>query len=147
VEIGPRTVAQWLRAQFACEALRASRPFDATRDGFVIAEGAAVLILESAEWAARRGARVLARLAGYGSTADAYHITAPDPEGNGQSRAIAAALRTAGLEPSDVGPVNCHATSTNVGAVAETVAVRKAIGDHPVPTAPKGPSLIPFPSP
>ena len=78
------------------------------------------------------------RIAGIGTSADAYHITAPDPEGTGQSRAIAAALRTAGLDPSDVGHVNCHATATSVGDVAETVAVKKAIGDHPVLTAPKG---------
>jgi 3-oxoacyl-[acyl-carrier-protein] synthase II len=116
----------------------ASRPFDAKRNGFVLGEGSGIIVMEREEFAAARGATVHGRIAGIGTSADAYHITAPDPEGNGQSRAIAAALRTAGLEPSDVGHVNCHATSTSVGDVAETVAVRKAIGDHPVLTAPKG---------
>jgi 3-oxoacyl-[acyl-carrier-protein] synthase II len=116
----------------------ASRPFDVKRNGFVLGEGSGIVVMEREEFAAARGATVHGRIAGIGTSADAYHITAPDPEGNGQSRAIAAALRTAGLEPSDIGHVNCHATSTPVGDVAETVAVRKAVGDHPVLTAPKG---------
>jgi 3-oxoacyl-[acyl-carrier-protein] synthase II len=116
---------------------RASRPFDTGRDGFVLGEGAGVLVLERADHAAARGATVHGRLSGAGLTADAYHITGPEPEGVGQSRAIAKAVRDAGLEPSDVGHVNCHATSTVAGDVGETRAVRKAIGDHPVLTAPK----------
>ncbi|HLU60431.1 MAG TPA: beta-ketoacyl-[acyl-carrier-protein] synthase family protein [Pseudonocardia sp.] len=116
---------------------RASRPFDTQRDGFVLGEGAGVMVLERAEFAAARGAAVHARLAGAGLTADAYHITGPEPEGIGQSRAIAKAVRDAGLEPTDVGHVNCHATSTVAGDVGETRAVRKALGDHPVLTAPK----------
>jgi 3-oxoacyl-[acyl-carrier-protein] synthase II len=116
----------------------ASRPFDTKRNGFVLGEGAGMVVLEREEFATARGATVHGRIAGIGTSADAYHITAPDPEGTGQSRAIAAALRTAGLDPADVGHVNCHATSTPVGDVAETVAVRKAIGDHPVLSAPKG---------
>ncbi len=116
---------------------RASRPFDTGRDGFVLGEGAGVLVLERAEFAAARGATVHGRLVGAGLTADAYHITGPEPEGVGQSRAIAKAVRDAGLEPSDVGHVNCHATSTVAGDVGETRAVRKALGDHPVLTAPK----------
>jgi 3-oxoacyl-[acyl-carrier-protein] synthase II len=116
---------------------RASRPFDVGRDGFVLGEGAGVLVLEREEFAQARGATVHARLAGAGLTADAYHITGPEPEGVGQSRAIAKAVRDAGLEPSDVGHVNCHATSTVAGDVGETRAVRKALGDHPVLTAPK----------
>ena len=116
----------------------ASRPFDAARNGFVLGEGAGIVVLEREEFAAARGATVHGRIAGIGTSADAFHITAPDPEGTGQSRAIAAALRTAGLDPADVGHVNCHATATSVGDVAETVAVRKAIGEHPVLTAPKG---------
>lgn len=116
----------------------ASRPFDADRNGFVLGEGAGMVVLEREEFAAARGATVHGRLAGIGTSADAYHITAPDPEGNGQSRAVAAALRTAGLDPADIGHVNCHATSTVVGDVAETVAIKKAIGEHPVLTAPKG---------
>ena len=117
---------------------RASRPFDTGRNGFVLGEGAGIVVLEREEFAQARGATVHGRIAGIGTSADAYHITAPDPEGTGQSRAIAAALRTAGLDPSDVGHVNCHATATSVGDVAETVAVKKAIGEHPVLTAPKG---------
>jgi 3-oxoacyl-[acyl-carrier-protein] synthase II len=116
----------------------ASRPFDSGRDGFVLGEGSGVMILERAEFAAARGAHVHGKLAGIGTTADAYHITAPDPEGNGQARAMRAALRSGGLEPSDIGHVNCHATSTPVGDVGEAVSVRKAIGDHPILTAPKG---------
>ncbi|HTK62311.1 MAG TPA: beta-ketoacyl-[acyl-carrier-protein] synthase family protein [Pseudonocardia sp.] len=116
----------------------ASRPFDSGRDGFVLGEGSGIMILERAEFAAARGAQVHGRLAGIGTTADAYHITAPDPEGTGQARAMRAALRSAGLEPSDIGHVNCHATSTPVGDVGEAVSVRKAIGDHPILTAPKG---------
>jgi 3-oxoacyl-[acyl-carrier-protein] synthase II len=117
---------------------RASRPFDAARDGFVLGEGAGIMVLERAEYAAARGARVHGRLAGIGTSSDAYHITAPDPEGSGQARAMKSAMRTAGLEPADIGHVNCHATSTPVGDVGEAVSVRKAIGDHPILTAPKG---------
>jgi len=117
---------------------RASRPWDVARDGFVLGEGAGIVILERAEHAAARGARVYARLAGVGTSADAYHITAPDPEAVGQARAIAAALRNSGIDPADIGHVNAHATSTPVGDVPETMAVRKSIGDHPILTAPKG---------
>ena len=120
------------------EPTRASRPFDIHRDGFVLGEGAGIMVLERAEHAAARGAKVYGRLAGIGTSSDAYHITAPDPEGVGQARAITAALRIGGIDPADVGHVNCHATATPVGDVAETVAIRKAIGDHPVLTAPKG---------
>lgn len=116
---------------------KASRPFDIHRDGFVLGEGAGIMVLERAEHAAARGAKVYGKLAGIGTSSDSYHITAPDPEGVGQARAITQALRTAGVDPADVGHVNCHATATPVGDVAETVAIRKAIGDHPVLTAPK----------
>jgi 3-oxoacyl-[acyl-carrier-protein] synthase II len=116
---------------------RASRPFDVDRDGFVLGEGSGIMILERAEFAAARGATVYGRLAGAGITADAYHITGPEPEGRGQSRAIEAAVRSAGLAAADVGHVNCHATSTVAGDVGETRAVRKALGEHPVLTAPK----------
>ena len=116
----------------------ASRPWDVGRDGFVLGEGAGIVVLERAEHAAARGARVYARLAGVGTSADAYHITAPDPEAVGQARAIAAAVRNSGIDPKDIGHVNAHATSTPVGDVPETVAVRKSIGDHPILTAPKG---------
>ena len=116
---------------------RASRPFDVQRDGFVLGEGAGMMVLERAEFARARGATVLGRLAGIGTSADAHHITAPDPEGKGAARAIAAALRTAGIDAADVGHVNCHATATPVGDVAEAAAIRSAIGEHPVLTAPK----------
>jgi 3-oxoacyl-[acyl-carrier-protein] synthase II len=117
---------------------RASRPWDTERDGFVLGEGAGLMVLESEAYAKARGATVYGRLAGIGTSADSYHITGPDPEGTGQARAITAALRSAGLDPKDVGHVNCHATSTPAGDVGETVAIRKAIGEHPVLTAPKG---------
>jgi 3-oxoacyl-[acyl-carrier-protein] synthase II len=140
--IAPITLAGFCQARTMAtgweDPALASRPFDAKRNGFVLGEGSGIVVMEREEFAHARGATVHGRIAGIGTSADAYHITAPDPEGNGQSRAIAAALRTAGLEPTDVGHVNCHATSTSVGDVAETVAVRKAIGDHPVLTAPKG---------
>ncbi len=116
---------------------RASRPFDVDRDGFVLGEGAGVMVLERAEFAAARGATVHAKLAGAGLTSDAYHITGPEPEGIGQSRAIRKAVEMAGLSPKDVGHVNCHATSTVAGDVGETRAVRKALGDHVILTAPK----------
>lgn len=115
----------------------ASRPWDVDRDGFVLGEGAGIVVLERAEYAKARGARIYAKLAGIGTSSDAYHITAPDPEGSGQARAMAAALRSGGIDAAQVGHVNAHATSTPVGDVTETVAVRKAIGEHPVLTAPK----------
>ena len=116
---------------------RASRPFDVDRDGFVLGEGSGIMVLEREEFARARGATVYGRLAGIGTSSDGYHITAPDPEGGGASRAIGAALRTAGIDPAEIGHVNCHATSTPVGDVAEAGAIRRAIGDHPVLTAPK----------
>lgn len=117
---------------------KASRPWDIDRDGFVLGEGAGALVLERAAHARARGAAVYAKLAGLGTSADSYHITAPDPDADGQARAIAAALRSADLNRSDIGHVNAHATSTVVGDVPEAVAVRRAIGDHPILTGPKG---------
>src|SRR5215470_15597384 len=98
---------------------RASRPFDAARDGFVLGEGAGIVVLESEEHAARRGAKVYAEVAGAGLTSDAHHIAQPDPVGAGASRAIRAALEDAGLEPGDILHINAHATSTPQGDVAE----------------------------
>lgn len=106
----------------------ASRPYDTDRDGFVMGEGAGVVILESAEFAAARGATVHAYLAGTGLTSDGYHMAAPEPNGAGASRAVSAALRDAGLTPSDVVHINAHATSTPVGDVAEVAALRAAFG-------------------
>jgi 3-oxoacyl-[acyl-carrier-protein] synthase II len=116
---------------------RASRPFDKARDGFVLAEGSAALVLERADTAKSRGATVYARLAGAGATADGYDLVAPHPEGEGAARAIGAALRDAGLSPSDIGHVNAHATSTPVGDTAEAAAIRSSIGEHVLVTATK----------
>jgi len=116
---------------------RASRPFDKGRDGFVLGEGAAALVLERADAAAARGAQIYARLAGAGGTADGYDLVAPHPEGEGASRAISAALRDAGLSPADIGHVNAHATSTPVGDTAEAAAIRSSLGEHVLVTATK----------
>ncbi len=107
------------------EPLRASRPFDADRDGFVMSEGAGAMILESPEHAERRGAEPIARVAGYGRTTDAYHVTAPDIEGRGVERAMRLALEDAGLSAGEVGHVNAHATSTPTGDGPETKAVSR----------------------
>ena len=107
-----------------------SRPFDRRRDGFVMGEGAGFLVLEEAEAASARGARVLAEVAGYGSTADAHHLTAPDPSGIPAARAIELALRDAGLAASDVAYINAHGTSTELNDAAETVALKRALGEE-----------------
>ncbi len=108
---------------------RASRPWDKGRDGFVMGEGAAVLVLESAEHAAARGARVYAVAAGSGITADSHDIAQPDPAGLGATRAMKLALRDAGLEPGDIAHINAHATSTPQGDLAEALAIRTALGE------------------
>jgi 3-oxoacyl-[acyl-carrier-protein] synthase II len=112
------------------EPTRASRPFDADRDGFVPGEGAGIVVLESLDLARRRGARIYAEIVGYGMTADAYHMTAPDPEGDGAIRAMAGALRDGGLRPEDIGYVNAHGSSTPYNDKTETLAIKQVFGDH-----------------
>lgn len=108
---------------------RASRPFDKDRDGFVIGEGSGVLVLEDLALAQARGARIYAEIIGYGMTGDAHHMTAPDPEGDGACRSMTKALRSAGLQPSDVGYINAHGTSTMYNDRLETLAIKRAFGD------------------
>jgi len=111
----------------------ASRPYDKGRDGFVLGEGAGLLVLEREEFAAARGARVHGHLAGSGLASDAYHVTAPDPSGQGAARSIVLALEDAGLIPTDIGHINAHATSTPLGDLAEVRALHSALGDHRPP--------------
>ena len=108
----------------------ASRPFDRDRDGFVMGDGAAVVILEEWERARARGATILAELIGYGATADAYHITAPAPDGSGAQEAMRRAMQSGGLRPDEVGYINAHGTSTPHGDAAETAAVKAVFGEH-----------------
>jgi 3-oxoacyl-[acyl-carrier-protein] synthase II len=115
----------------------ASRPWDKGRDGFVLGEGAGVIVLERADHARARGAKIYARLAGAAITSDGYDIVQPHPEGDGAVRAIRMALRDSGIDPMDVTHVNAHATSTPVGDLAEIKGLHRALGDHPVLTSTK----------
>jgi 3-oxoacyl-[acyl-carrier-protein] synthase II len=119
-----------LCAKFEDEPTRASRPFDAQRCGFVMGEGAGVLILEDLEFAKARGARIYAELCGYGMSGDAYHMTSPAPGGEGAVRAMQQALRTGGLHPEDVGYINAHGTSTEANDANETAAIKTLFGKH-----------------
>ncbi len=108
----------------------ASRPFDKNRDGFVLGEGAGIFFLEEYEMAKKRGARIYGEIVGYGYSADAYHITAPDPDGGGVMLAMNTALNAAGIKPEDVDHINMHGTSTPLGDIAETNSIKKVFGDH-----------------
>lgn len=110
--------------------LKASTPFDKNRSGFVMGEGAGIVVLESYEHAVARGANILAEIAGYGSTGDAYHITSPAEDGEGAMRAMQFAINEAGLEPKDVDYINAHGTSTHHNDLFETIAIKKAFGEH-----------------
>ncbi len=113
---------------------RACRPFDINRDGFVIGEGGGAILIETETHALKRGANIYAELAGWGNTSDAYHVTAPRPEGEGAARCMANALKRSGLKPEDIGYINCHGTGTAIGDKAETCAIKKVFRDN-VPAA------------
>jgi 3-oxoacyl-[acyl-carrier-protein] synthase II len=134
----PLTVAGFAQMQALTrnpDPSKASRPFDKNRDGFVLAEGAGALVLEEADRAVARGARIYAEVAGYGASADAHHITAPEPEGLGAVQALQAALDEANESPESVDYINAHGTSTQLNDTAETRAIKKALGDHAYKTA------------
>jgi 3-oxoacyl-[acyl-carrier-protein] synthase II len=109
---------------------RASRPWDKDRDGFVVGEGAGILVLEELEMARARGANIVAEVVGYGMSADAFHVTAPPDDGDGAFRVMRNAMRDAGITPDQVDYINAHGTSTDVGDRAETMAIKRAFGDH-----------------
>lgn len=109
---------------------RASRPFDLNRDGFVMAEGAGVMILESLDHAKARGAKIYAEIIGYGMSGDAFHVTAPQPQGAGAAQAMLQAINDAGIHPEDVDYINAHGTSTDIGDKQETIAIKKVFGEH-----------------
>ena len=124
------TILQTLASDYNSEPAKACCPFDKKRSGFIMGEGAAVLILEEYEHAKKRGAKIYAEFAGYGSSSDAYHLTSPDPSGTGGALAMTKALQDAGVKPEDVQYYNAHGTSTPINDPAETAMIKKAFGDH-----------------
>ena len=124
------TALKALSSQYNDEPTRASRPFDAKRDGFVIGEGAGLLLLETLESAQARGAKIYAEMVGYGASGDAYHMTAPRDDGEGMARAMQNALREAGIDASAIGHINAHATSTSLNDSTETKAIKTVFGAH-----------------
>jgi 3-oxoacyl-[acyl-carrier-protein] synthase II len=128
--VGSFQMLKTLSTKYCDEPEKASRPFDAGRDGFVLGEAAGVLVLEAEEHAKARGAEILAEFAGYGCSADAYHITSPDPSGEGGGRAIKIALEDAGLGPEDIQYYNAHGTATEINDPTETRMIKYAFGDH-----------------
>lgn len=128
VGVGAFTSARTL-SRHNDEPQKASRPYDKDRDGFIMSEGAGVLVLEEYEHAKARGAKIYAEIAGYGQTADAYDMVAPDPEGKGATMAMKLAVKDAGLEPKDVQYINAHGTSTGLGDIAESQAIARVFGD------------------
>lgn len=128
--IGGFSVLQTLASSFNDNPGKASRPFDRDREGFIMGEGAGILILEELEHALARGANIYAEFAGYGGSSDAYHITSPNPDGSGGALAITRALEDAGIRPEDVQYYNAHGTSTPVNDPAETLMIKRAFGDH-----------------
>jgi 3-oxoacyl-[acyl-carrier-protein] synthase II len=112
------------------EPQRASRPFDAERDGFVMGEGAGVVVLEDMEYALKRGAKICAEVVGYGMTGDAYHMTSPSPNGEGAARCMKMAIKDAGISPTEMGYINAHGTSTKFNDENETAAIKTVFGDH-----------------
>ncbi|MDR0640001.1 MAG: beta-ketoacyl-ACP synthase II [Spirochaetaceae bacterium] len=128
--VGGFSMLKTLSTKYNKEPHRASRPFDAERDGFVLGEGAGILVLESEEHAKKRGANILAEFAGYGVTADSYHLTSPDPSGESGARALRLCLQDAGLRPEDVQYYNAHGTSTRINDATETRMLHIAFGEH-----------------
>lgn len=128
--IGSFSVLKTLATGYNDNPEKASRPFDKNREGFVMGEGSAILILEEYEHAKARGAKIYCEFAGYGGTSDAYHITSPDPSGEGGAKAVTLALADAGLKPEDIQYYNAHGTSTSINDSSETAMLKKSLGDH-----------------